>query len=752
MRRRRAFALLGSLAILAGAASCASRPHAGPAVPPPPSAAAPSPGATVLPPIAPPVLRVGLSSDVAEFTLPLPGAPWIVSGVGGTAVYAGPLTFRARGGGSIVRIQIGAFSEEGAARAAAADAAKRSGLDASIAFSAEKGLYRVRLGAFPDPASAGDAIAKLQASGISGFAVTEAAGAAALLLRDGGGREQTVSGASVDVAPGAPGLTVSCGGRSYRGRLRLVVNGRGTLNVVNVVNLEEYLRGVVPAEMGPKRFDEVEALKAQAVAARTYAIDNRNAFDAEGYDLCATPKCQVYAGIAAEDPLTDLAVEQTRGQIASFQGKPIHALFTSTCGGATEDARLIFPGMAAPYLSGVLCGELEKSMFDGARVPKGSRGRALTAMEWRGWVLGRLAAARGRRGRAGLWDEAFALAGLKPRAGAPASLSPAAVYPAVLAAFGLTDDRDVHLGKLDLDYAAGPPDPAATLPADARAAWLTIARLKIGDGAGLPSPSRTMSEAELGGLLFSVALRLGGVTETTGRLARRDGGNFVVKVPGGRTAVAAETTVELARVVDGRFYPASEVALTPGDAVGFWKRGTAVLAFWTVDAPAGATYEKESAWTEWVRRVPARELAIRLGGRLAGTEVKSIEIRKRGRSGRVVEASIATDKGSVTLTGFDIRQALGLPELVFTVKRASGPDGSAEFVFVGRGWGHGVGLCQNGAYGMALAGHSYDEILEHYYPGIEITPFPPAPAPPAAAPAVPPPAASPAPAPPPPPE
>jgi stage II sporulation protein D len=63
-----------------------------------------------------------------------------------------------------------------------------------------------------------------------------------------------------------------------------------------------------------------------------------------------------------------------------------------------------------------------------------------------------------------------------------------------------------------------------------------------------------------------------------------------------------------------------------------------------------------------------------------------------------------------------------MPEMLFTVSRVEGPGGEAEFVFLGRGWGHGVGLCQNGAFGMALAGESYDRILRHYYTGIDIVP------------------------------
>ena len=63
----------------------------------------------------------------------------------------------------------------------------------------------------------------------------------------------------------------------------------------------------------------------------------------------------------------------------------------------------------------------------------------------------------------------------------------------------------------------------------------------------------------------------------------------------------------------------------------------------------------------------------------------------------------------------------GCPEMLFTVSRVEGADGQAEFVFVGRGWGHGVGLCQVGAFGMAQAGSSYEAILRHYYSGIALT-------------------------------
>jgi stage II sporulation protein D len=88
----------------------------------------------------------------------------------------------------------------------------------------------------------------------------------------------------------------------------------------------------------------------------------------------------------------------------------------------------------------------------------------------------------------------------------------------------------------------------------------------------------------------------------------------------------------------------------------------------------------------------------------------------------VVEVKIAGSNGQFTLRGFRIRTALGIRETLFTVDRTFALDGSVDsYIFSGKGWGHGVGLCQVGAYGMALRGKSSDEILHHYYTGVEIT-------------------------------
>src|SRR5262249_16659763 len=134
------------------------------------------------------------------------------------------------------------------------------------------------------------------------------------------------------------GAPLEVEGRAYRGALEVFGNSRRTLTLVNELPLEDYLRGVVPNERSPATFGQLEALKAQAVAAPTYISRNLGQYRNEGYDVCATDACQVYLGAKTEDPLATQAVTDTRGIVATYEGKPINALYSSTCGGRTEDA------------------------------------------------------------------------------------------------------------------------------------------------------------------------------------------------------------------------------------------------------------------------------------------------------------------------------------------------------------------------------------------------------------------------------
>ena len=145
---------------------------------------------------------------------------------------------------------------------------------------------------------------------------------------------------------------VRVNGRSYRGALVLLRDRTG-LTVVNRVPMEAYLLGVVSAEMGRRGPAEQEAVRAQAVVSRTYALRNLGRWRAEGFDLYATVFDQVYAGAGSETPEGREAVESTRGQVLTWNAAPIDAFFFSTCGGRTETGVDVFRGANVPYLQSV---------------------------------------------------------------------------------------------------------------------------------------------------------------------------------------------------------------------------------------------------------------------------------------------------------------------------------------------------------------------------------------------------------------
>lgn len=145
----------------------------------------------------------------------------------------------------------------------------------------------------------------------------------------------------------AKDATLGYGGRQYRANLRVAPVQKG-LQVVNVVPLETYLLGVVPGEM-PSGWP-LEALKAQAVAARTYALTAL--VKGRSYDLYPDWRSQMYYGAGAEAPGPSQAVRDTRGQILVYDGAPIQALYFSSSGGRTQSALDVY-GNDLPYLVSV---------------------------------------------------------------------------------------------------------------------------------------------------------------------------------------------------------------------------------------------------------------------------------------------------------------------------------------------------------------------------------------------------------------
>ncbi len=145
---------------------------------------------------------------------------------------------------------------------------------------------------------------------------------------------------------------VRVNGRAYRGAVEVRRKAGGKLMVINDVDIEDYLKGVIPAEIP---FDwETEAVKAQAVASRSYALYQKGEAGRRPYHIRATVDSQVYLGKSAERDLSTQAVESTAGMVVTYEGHVIPAFFHSSCGGHTEDAAVLW-GLDAPYLKGVDC-------------------------------------------------------------------------------------------------------------------------------------------------------------------------------------------------------------------------------------------------------------------------------------------------------------------------------------------------------------------------------------------------------------
>jgi stage II sporulation protein D len=142
-------------------------------------------------------------------------------------------------------------------------------------------------------------------------------------------------------------------GVSYAGSLSFHVGGDGRLSVVNALPLETYLEGVLPHEMGNPGADGFDALKAQAVAARTYALERIELHAADAFDLHAGVRDQVYQGLKGRTKTASSAVAETRGIVLRSGGGLVKAYYSACCGGHTSDIRLVWPDReSASYLFG----------------------------------------------------------------------------------------------------------------------------------------------------------------------------------------------------------------------------------------------------------------------------------------------------------------------------------------------------------------------------------------------------------------
>jgi stage II sporulation protein D len=145
--------------------------------------------------------------------------------------------------------------------------------------------------------------------------------------------------------------TIQIGGTTYRGALEVIPteSDAGALNAINAVPLDQYVKGVIPNE-SPSSWP-LAALRAQAIAARSYALTGR--IDGNGFDLYEDTRSQVYDGVASETARTNRAADETKGEVVRYGGEVAQTFFSACSGGHTESVENVFFGPAVPYLVGV---------------------------------------------------------------------------------------------------------------------------------------------------------------------------------------------------------------------------------------------------------------------------------------------------------------------------------------------------------------------------------------------------------------
>jgi len=470
----------------------------------------------------------------------------------------------------------------------------------------------------------------------------------------------------IRIQPPSTSVRLQVADRSYRGTVEVFGNARNTLTVVNELPLEEYLLGVVPNELSPSTFGQLEALKAQAVAARTYIVKNMGQYRAEGFDICDTDQCQVYFGAGTEDPLSSRAVTETRGVVATYNGQPINALYSSTCGGRTESSENIFEEKL-PYLVSVMC------VF---KHPEPRPFKARSFSDFKTTVLAVAGVSN--------YTELRRFLGVQGTGEPPSSsLAPLSKY--------LRENFYPGVKPLsDLDF---------------------MVEQDI-----LPSTG-TVNRNEV---LYRMIERKGAFEWQQGVLVSWDGQMMTLTVSGKPTTFRLSPDAPIFFRMGEERTSMTEGSWIGGELFDFRAVNGVIQMVVYRRNFVNATADRYSRLALWQVHKTKQEIEAAFRPLNIG-EIRGIRVIQRGPSERPISTEVTGTSGRSTVRALRLRSLLGLRDSMFYFDEERNAQGTLiGMTFYGTGWGHGVGMCQVGAYGMAMDGASYEEILKTYYTGIDL--------------------------------
>jgi stage II sporulation protein D len=749
---------------------------------PPPNTPAPVPAAktaagTVKPPVAPPApnlpinrgpaIRIGLTVSAEELRISSAGEFILVEKTpeAGRRNLKGQVQVRLERPLSepaeIYRVQVASLTNAAAAEKLRRQLSEQFSMPSVVHENTVTAMSQVRVGRFAAREEAQRfAVGPLAAAGYQdAFVVREvgevAKGELTLALR-GPENLLRVSRAGYLFLPGTQMDFLRLNGKPYRGVLDISLSKDGRVVVVNQLEMEEYLLSVVPAELSPVTYPQEAALAAQAIAARTYALKNLGRYRSDGFDLTDDTNTQVYGGVALENEASSDAVRKTAGLAIYYKGNLIDAMYMSTCGGRTEDFANVFDTAPVPYLQSVFCtvegasAEMSGADLEGShdfeqvlRTDDGSpANRELELARVLGLIVPNPVTAESMAGVPriaeimGWIEKSLNLAG-KTRAPGEAHAKDITLRAGFLryAAESFFGEREITRSVSDSDtayYLSNLSDGAST-PEYARRALAYLVQRRLWQP--YPDNSIRATQPILRGDALTLLVRwiisarpnilkTGVSAETAGEIASGSSRGMLIVKHGGRTEkIPLAQDVRLFKVMDARSMPVAKLRIIGGEKVGFHQNPGGEIDFLEVElSPTGASSDRLSPMATWQITIPRAVAADKLRA-LAGNvgEIQDLKPARLGNSGRVVQLEIVGNRGSIVINGYKARGALGLRDTLYTLSRVRSNDGSiSSFTFDGRGWGHGIGLCQTGAVGMARAGRTAEEILMTYYQGVEV--------------------------------
>lgn len=479
----------------------------------------------------------------------------------------------------------------------------------------------------------------------------------------------------------------------YRGAIEIKRYG-SKINVINKLPISDYLRGVVPAEMSPSLYPSLDAIKAQAVAARTYTFYNLNQFKNMDFDICATQSCQVYKGVSVEQEMSDRAVLETKGEIITYDGKPINSLFTAYCGGHTEDVENVFSGNPVPYLKGVLC--------------EGEKG------EWEKIVV----------------KSKYCLETLVSAYDSNPSLAVSLLY-----AKGIIKEQDLLKLNSKINSENSFPILASLMEylgistnkekAEIKNLndvinFLSVSIFKTDDPSSLFDGELVNQKVDgLDGRVIDVACICYSILNKFYGFENYDLNHKILKE---NDLEEIDSTSFLFLKQGKTVISVPSVSLRVGDRIRIMRFGERInaLVVLTPESQLGVNDSFLSSYN-WYSYLNSDNLQKQVRKYGDFGIIRDIKILKTSSTGRITEIMVIGTTTSKKFTGLRVRWVLGVKENKFQLFKMLDTFGNLKGVYLsGTAWGHGVGMCQIGAFGLASKGYSYKEILKHYYQGVEI--------------------------------